>query len=92
MQISSFVAVLCIIALLAAGCAKKRFEDTDTYRELMRKQEEMERKADSIKSENYKEIMDSASVHRKRLDSLKHITDSLQHQLEKNIQDLKNKK
>ncbi|MCC6864794.1 MAG: hypothetical protein IT280_01395 [Ignavibacteria bacterium] len=69
---------------------KKKFEDTDTYRELMKRQEETDKKLDSIRKQNYKQLNDSVNSRFKReLDSLKRSTDSLEKELEKSIQDLK---
>lgn len=76
------------------GCGvfgKKKFEDTDTYREMMRVQEETDKKLDSIRRENYKQLNDSFNNgFKKKLDSLKRSTDSLEKELEKSIQNLKN--
>ncbi len=69
---------------------KKKFEDTDTYRELMKRQEETDKKLDSIRKQNYKQLNDSVNSRFKReLDSLKRSTDSLEKELEQSIQDLK---
>jgi len=79
---------------LTAGCGmfgKKKFEDTDTYREMIRIQEETDKKLDSIRRENYKQVNDSVNTGFKlKLDSLKRSTDSLEKELEKSIQNLKN--
>lgn len=83
------------LAVSLPGCGlfgKKKLEDTDTYRELMEHQKEIDKKLDSVRKENYKQMIDSAAGHTKKLDSLKHITDSLKQKLDKNIQELKNKK
>jgi len=70
---------------------KKKFEDTDTYREMIRIQEETDKKLDSIRRENYKQVNDSVNTGFKlKLDSLKRSTDSLEKELEKSIQNLKN--
>ena len=78
------------------GCGvfgKKKFEDTDTYKEMMRVQEETDKKLDSIRRENYKQLNDSVNNgFKKKLDSLKRSTDSLEKELEKSIQYLKNSK
>lgn len=86
------IIALSVAALSFCGCGKKKFEDTDTFRELMEYQKEVDRKVDSVRRENYKQMIDSSGVHMKKLDSLRHITDSLKQKLDKNIQDLKNKK
>lgn len=81
---------------LMTGCGvfgKKKFEDTDTYKEMMRQQEETDKKLDSIRRENYKQLNDSVNTgFKKKLDSLKRSTDSLEKELEKSIQNLKNSK
>lgn len=72
---------------------KKKFEDTDKYRELIKLQEETDRKLDSIRRENYKQANDTVnSGFKKKLDSLKRSTDSLEKELEKSLQNLKNNK
>lgn len=89
------IALSFLILVSVSGCSllgKKKFEDTETYRELMEHQKEIDRKMDSVRKENYKQMVDSAGIHTKKLDSLKRITDSLKQKLDKNIQDLKNKK
>ena len=85
------VSALTIFSLTALnGCGKKNFEDTDTYKELMKHQEETEKKLDSIRKDNYKQLTDSTNSSFKRsLDSLKHITDSLRQKLNRNIESLK---
>jgi uncharacterized protein YlxW (UPF0749 family) len=84
------------LALLISGCgmfSKKKIEDTDTYKELMKQQEETERKLDSIRRQNFKQLTDSTNnAFKKKLDSLKRSTDSLEKELEKSIQNLKNNK
>jgi len=81
---------------LLAGCGifgKKKFEDTDTYREMIRVQDAADKKLDSIRRENYKQVNDSVNTgFKKQLDSLKRSTDSLEKELEKSIQNLKNSK
>lgn len=84
------------LALFIAGCGvlgKKKLEDTDTFKELMRRQEEVDRKLDSIKKQDFKQLNDSVNNNfKKQLDSLKRSTDSLEKELEKSIQNLKNNK
>ncbi|MEO8515061.1 MAG: hypothetical protein ABI543_16000 [Ignavibacteria bacterium] len=86
--------ILIISALIFSGCGlfgKKNFEDTDTYKEMMKQQEETDKKLDSIKKENYRQVNDSVNKgFKNKLDSLKHSTDSLEKELEKSIQNLKN--
>lgn len=88
-----YTAIFVLSALLISGCGlfgKKKFEDTDTYKEMMRQQEETDRKLDSIKKDNYRQLNDSTnSTFKKELDSLKHSTDSLKKELDKSLQDLK---
>ena len=72
---------------------KKKFEDSDAYKELMRHQEETDRKLDSIRRQNFKQLNDSVNrSFNRELDSLKQSTDSLRRELEKSIQNLKNNK
>jgi len=78
---------------LITGCGmfgKKKFEDTDTYREMIRVQDAADRKLDSIRRENYKQVNDSVNTgFKKQLDSLKRSTDSLEKELENSIKNLK---
>ena len=90
------LALIIFSVSLLAGCGmfgKKKFEDTDTYKEMMRQQEETDKKLDSIRRENYRQLNDSVNNgFKKKLDSLKHSTDSLEKELKKSIQNLKNSK
>ena len=97
MKISTIILALMIISVsLMTGCGvfgKKKFEDTDTYKEMMRQQEETDKRLDSIRRDNYKQLNDSVNNgFKKKLDSLKRSTDSLEKELEKSIQNLKNSK
>lgn len=91
-------AIIFLLALIISvygftGCGlfgKKKFEDTDTYKELIRQQEETDKRLDSIRKQNYKQLNDSVNnSFRKKIDSLKRSTDSLEKELDKSIQDLK---
>ncbi|MBZ0202377.1 MAG: hypothetical protein K8I03_05100 [Ignavibacteria bacterium] len=77
-----------------SGCGffeKKKFEDSDAYKELMKHQEETDNKLDSIRKQNFNQLNDSVNnSFRKDLDSLKRSTDSLKKELEKSIENLKN--
>ncbi len=89
--------VLFIASLLfSSGCGlfgKKKFEDSDAYKELMKHQEETDKKLDSIRKQNFKQMNDSVNnSFRRDLDSLKRSTDSLEKELEKSIQNLKTNK
>jgi uncharacterized protein YlxW (UPF0749 family) len=76
-----------------SGCAKKNFEDTDAYKELIRRQEETDRRLDSIRRENFRQLNDTVNASfKKQLDSLKRSTDSLEKELEKSIEKLKTNK
>lgn len=86
--------LIILLALFLSGCGvfgKKKFEDTDMFKEMMRRQEETDRRLDSMKRQDYKQLNDSVNNGFKRqLDSLKRSTDSLEKELEKSIQNLKN--
>ncbi len=91
-------AIIFLLALIISVCGftgcglfgKKKFEDTDTYKELIRQQEETDKRLDSIRKQNYKQLNDSVNnSFRKKIDSLKRSTDSLEKELDKSIQDLK---
>ncbi len=89
------ITYILLVALIFSGCSlfqKKKFEDTDTYKELMKQQEETDKRLDSIRRQNYRQINDSADRFNKELDSLKRSTDSLEKELDKSIQNLKNNK
>lgn len=97
MKISTIILALIITSVsLMTGCGvfgKKKFEDTDAYKEMMRQQEKTDKRLDSIRLENYKQLSDSVNNgFKNKLDSLKRSTDSLEKELEKSIQNLKNKK
>ena len=79
-------------AAAITGCGKKNFEDTDAYKELIRRQEETDKRLDSIRRKNFRQRNDTVSASFKReLDSLKRSTDSLEKELEKSIEKLKQK-
>jgi hypothetical protein len=88
-------AIILISALIFSGCSllgRKKIEDTDTYKELMRQQEETERQLDSVRRQNFRQMNDSNNRFKREMDSLKRSTDSLQRSLEKSIENLKNSK
>lgn len=85
------LALLITVLFAAAGCEKK-VEESETYQEILKHNEEIQKQNDSLKRLNYKELVDSNRKHVKSLDSLKHITDSLKENLDKKIKDLKTKK
>lgn len=87
--------IIFLSLLFLSGCGlfgKKNFEDTDTYKELMRQQEENDRMLDSIRRQNYRQLNDSSRKYGTEMDSIKRSTDSLKKVLENSIQNLKNKK
>ena len=85
--------VILLTSVFVISCSKKRFEDTDTYKKMMENQKEIDKKLDSIRQENYKQLLDTTNSGLKRtLDSLKRRTDSLQQQLDKSIKELKKTK
>lgn len=91
----SFSIIILLFSFLLTGCSlfgKKKFEQTETYKELIKMQEERDKLEDSLKKLNYQQLTDTLNQHDKELDSLKRITDSLKNKLDKNIQELKNKK
>lgn len=92
MRLGHIAAALLLAFALALGGCEKKLEDSDTYQEIIRHNEEVQKKTDSIKKDNYNEVLDSNRGHLKSLDSLRRITDSLKQNLDKNIQDLKTKK
>jgi len=87
--------VILLALMFFSGCGlfgKKNFEDTDTYKELMKQQEVNDKMLDSIRRQNYKQLNDSARKYGSEMDSIKRSTDSLKKVLENSIQNLKNKK
>ena len=82
-----------LIFALTAGCRKKSIEDTESYKEYLKHQEATEKKLDSIRQDNYRQLSDTVNNNFKRqLDSLKRSTDSLEKELEKSIENLKQSK
>jgi septal ring factor EnvC (AmiA/AmiB activator) len=82
-----------LASFFVISCSKKRFEDTDAYKKMIENQKEIDKKLDSIRQENYKQLLDTTnSGLRRTLDSLKRRTDSLQQQLDKSIKELKKSK
>lgn len=80
-----------LVVIVFCGCGKKNIENTEKYKELIRQQEETDKKLDSIKLQNYKQLNDSVNNNfQYKLDSLKRSTDSLEKELEKSIKILKN--
>lgn len=91
-----YLVIVPLFLILFHGCGllgKKSIEDSQTYQEMMKYQEETNKHLDSIRRENYRQLNDSMNTEFKReLDSLKRSTDSLEEELEKSIQRLKNHK
>ena len=88
---SLHISICILIASLGlSGCGKKNFEDTEAYKELIRRQEETDKRLDSIRRENFRQLNDTVNASfKKQLDSLKRSTDSLEKELEKSIEKLK---
>jgi hypothetical protein len=64
------------------GCSlfkKKSFEDTDTYKEMIKNQKETDKKIDSIRN---------AQLNRE-MDSLRRTSDSLSREIDKSMENLK---
>jgi len=91
-----YLVIVPLFLILFHGCGlfgKKSIEDSQTYQEIMKYQEETNKHLDSIRRENYRQLNDSMNTEfNLKLDSLKRSTDSLEKELEKNIQKLKNYK
>jgi hypothetical protein len=57
---------------------------------MMKYQEETNKRLDSVRRDNYRQLNDSMNTEfRRELDSLKRSTDSLEKELEKSIENLK---
>jgi hypothetical protein len=57
---------------------------------MIENQKEIDKKLDSIRQENYKQLLDTTNnSFKKTLDSLKQRTDSLEKELQKSIKNLK---
>jgi hypothetical protein len=86
-----FPAVFALIIL--SGCSlfkKKSFEESEQYKELMKYQENLDRKLDSIRQENFRQLNDSTMEElRKKNDSLKLRIDSLGKEIEKSFKEFK---
>lgn len=82
--------VLFLIVFLFQGCEKK-IEDTESYQKLLKTREELERRLDSLKREEFKMLEDSVMIKlRSKTDSLKQSSDSLKRKIEKKIRKNKN--
>ena len=81
------------VLIIFSGCTlfkKKSFEDSDQYKELMKYQENLDKKLDSIRQENFKQLNDSMMWDlRRKNDSLKLRIDSLGKEIEKSFQEFK---
>jgi len=77
------IALILIVSISLSGCSlftkKKSFEDSDTYRELMKNQKETDKKLDSLAN---KELL-------KSIDSLNKRNDSLAIEIEKSMKKIR---
>lgn len=87
------IVLLFLSSFYGQGCGlfgKKSIEDSQTYQEMMKYQEETNKRLDSVRRDNYRQLNDSMNTEfRRELDSLKRSTDSLEKELEKSIENLK---
>jgi len=83
-----------LIFICCTGCNPFQNKRQQEIRERLEKyQEEIDRRTDSVRREQYKKLSDSAFGNMDRtLDSLKRSTDSLEKLLKKDIKELKRKK
>jgi t-SNARE complex subunit (syntaxin) len=88
-----YLSIFPLFLILLNGCGlfgKKSIEDSQTYQEMMKYQEETNKRLDSVRRDNYRQLNDSMNTEfRRELDSLKRSTDSLEKELEKSIENLK---
>jgi hypothetical protein len=88
-----FKILLALILVIFYGCSlfkKKSFEDSEQYKELMKYQENLDKKLDSIRQENFKMLNDSTMQElRRKNDSLKQRIDSLGKEIEKSFREFK---
>jgi len=91
----SVVFFLLIMAAMVSGCGWFSKKSDDTAKEkLLKYQESIEQKLDSMRMADYRELMESVNNKTlKDIDSLKHVSDSLETEIEKNLKEIeKNKK
>lgn len=88
-----FHVLISILLINICGCNPFKSKKEEEFRERIYKyQEDLERRSDSIRREQYKRLSDSSNQElRKSLDSLKRSSDSLEKVLKKNIEELKKK-
>jgi hypothetical protein len=86
--------IFSLIMLSAEGCGLFRSKREELIRERIQKlQEEIDRRADSVREERLKMLNDSTDIYlQKSLDSLKRSSDSLEKVIKKNLEELKKSK
>lgn len=91
MKDTRYILIL-LIAATFSGCGKKNNESLER---LQKYQEEAGKKLDSMRQQDYKELMDSVNNENKKIlndiDSLKHKSDSMSIEIEKNMKKLNQK-
>jgi hypothetical protein len=81
-----YIVLLFFLILLVTNGCKKNYEDSDEYKRLIKYQEQMDRKTDSLGRSDYQKTLDSSNKKMKReIDSLQHNADSIEKEIEKNI-------
>ena len=90
MRLTAFI---CLMILFAAGCNPFQNKRQQEIKERLEKyQEEVDRKADSVRREQYKKLTDSTfSDFERTMDSLKRSSDSLEKIIKKDLEELKRK-
>ncbi|MCX7878982.1 MAG: hypothetical protein N2510_10150 [Ignavibacteria bacterium] len=83
--------ILFLLGCTLNGC-KSKIEDSETYRQLLRSQEELERRMDSLKRKEFEMLDDSVMIElRSKTDSIRKTSDSLKNVIEEKIRKSKNK-
>jgi uncharacterized protein YlxW (UPF0749 family) len=81
-----YAVLLFLFTLFIANGCKKSYEDSDEYKRLIKYQEQMDEKTDSLRRSDYQKTLDSSNKKMKReIDSLHRNADSIEKEIEKNI-------
>ena len=88
-----WVCLLIVISFSAfSGCSLFTKKDNEGLQRIQKYQEEMNKRVDSMKQQDYRELMDSVNSENnkmlKELDSLKRKSDSMDIELDKNMKKL----
>jgi septal ring factor EnvC (AmiA/AmiB activator) len=78
-----------MLLIISSGCSLFSKKNSESIERLQKYQEEVNKKMDSIRQQDYKELMDSVNNNmKKEIDSLKHKSDSLDKEIDKTMKKL----